>query len=93
MKSSVSDFNLDQEILHFRLGVASISNLSLAISPVFWDIFVKMVHPCWTAVFYDNGGITSPIVAPIKNMPHPSPIHELISPFPHNLEATYDCGP
>ena len=73
--------------------MASVSDLNLASSPVFWDFYVNLIHPCRFAIFSDNGGVTSPIVASIKDTPHPSPIYEIINDFPYDLEITYDCGP
>ena len=91
--STASDFGLDQQTFHFRVGVASVSDLNLASSPVFWDFYVNMIHPCRLAIFSDNGGVTSPIIASIKNAPHPSPIYKIINYFPYDLDNTYDCGP
>ena len=52
--SSTGDFGLDQQTLHFRVAVASVATLSDALNPVYWDVYVNMVHPCRNTVFLDN---------------------------------------
>ena len=53
---------------------------------------MKMVHPCRNAVFFDNGGVTSPIVAIVEATPYPSPYTEIIGDFSYDLEGIHDCG-
>lgn len=77
---------------HFRVAVASVADLSTAATPGYWDVEVKMIHPCHEAYFLDNTGVTTPIVAVVSTAPHPSPFLEIVSNFPYNYQGAYDCG-
>ena len=74
------------------MAVASVTPLSSATSPAYWDFYVKMVHPCRLAVFIDNGGVSSPIVAIVEAVPYPFPYTEIVGDFPYDLEGSYVCG-
>ena len=72
--SAVSDLSLDQQTMHFRVAAASTATLSLADNPLILDVTVRFVHPCYSAVFSDNGGVPTPIINTAYSAPHPSPI-------------------
>ena len=76
-----------------RLSVASVADLSVASSPLHIDFTVKFIHPCWYAVFSDNGGLHSPLDSAITNGPSDS---ATINPFPFSFPALtgsiFDCS-
>ena len=68
-------------------------DLSIAVTPAYWDLFVTFVHPCNYAIFNEHAGVTSPIVAEVEDPPHPSPVYEISPDFPYDLQGLFDCGP
>lgn len=93
VSTTIADVGLDLQTLNFRLAVASVDTLSVAVSPAYWDFSVNFVHPCNYAVFSEHAGVSSPIVAEVEDAPHPSPIFEIAPDFPYDLQGTFDCGP
>ena len=78
--------------MHFRVVIVSVT-LSLASNPLIMDIYVKFVHPCHTAIFSDNGGVSATTIENIAySAPHPAPITQAVTNFPYDIQGTVDCG-
>ena len=83
IEAFIDEYSLNGQTYHMRIGVASVADLSLAITPTFWDVTVTFVHPCQSAIFSGNGGVTTPIVAVVRQAIHPYPITEVVADFPY----------
>ena len=78
--------------MHFRVTVTSVT-FSLASNPLIMDIYVRFVHPCHSAVFSDNGGVSgSPLENIAYSAPHPAPMTQAVTDFPYDISGTVDCG-
>ena len=84
IEAGLLDYGLNKQIFHMRVGVASVEILADAFHPIFWDVTVQFIHPCQNVSFKDNGGVTSPIIAVVREAPHPYPINEIVLDFPHD---------
>ena len=89
-----SDYVLDGQILSIRIGVTSVPTFTDAFTPTFCYITVRFEHACNFVSFADNGGVTSPIIAVIRAVPHPDPILEPVTNFPYTFNGNpIECGP
>lgn len=92
--TTAADYGLDQTTMHFRVVIKSVALLSDANFPLLLDIYVKFVHPCYSAAFSDNGGVSaSTIENTVFNAPHPSPLDVPVTAFPYDIQGSVDCGP
>ena len=86
LTSAIGDVALDGTSKKFRVAIASVTDLSIAASPVYLEVNIDYIHPCHSAVFSDNGGVSAtPIVTTAYSPTHPSPQTIPITDFPYNL--------